>query len=150
MVLMIFILGVVLIWKRENDNIKVCCGNTKRHEYNYKVYKYIRANGGYEKWKYEILVEKEFENKNALLIKEKECINLLKPSLNSISSYQTKEERVKYIKEQDAKRLATKIECACGGKTSKLNKSTHEKTNRHQKYITNNITNNTYNITINN
>ncbi len=68
------------------------------------------------------------------------------------SAYQTNEERLIQKKEHNkisnAKSFATKIDCACGGKTDKLNKNNHEKTKKHQKYITNNITNNiTYNIT---
>ncbi len=76
---------------------------------------------------------------------------IIKPT-NMCRAYQTKEERVQYIKAQDAKRLATKIECACGGKTDKKNKSKHENTQQHQKYLQtiNNITYNITNLTINN
>ena len=129
------------------------CNNPNTNRYNYKVYQYIRANGGYDKWKYEILVEKEFENKTALKIKEQECINLLNPSLNSYNAYQTKEERRLYDIERakipNKIRLAEKINCACGGKTDKQNKPTHEKSKKHQKYLQtiNNNTNITYNIT---
>ncbi len=125
------------------------CNNPNSNEYNCKVYVFIRANGGFSKWKFEILVEKEFENKNALIIKEQECIKLFKPSLNSNNAYLTEEERRLQQKVFDEKRLATKINCACGSTTSKTNKSTHEKTQKHQKYLKtiNNITNITYNIT---
>jgi len=38
---------------------KYSCNNIKYHKYNYKVYKYIRDNGGWNEWKYEIIDEVE-------------------------------------------------------------------------------------------
>ncbi len=143
-----FYIGSSFDMKERKRLHKFVCNNTKRHEYNYKVYQYIRENGGFDNWKFEILVEKEFENKTDLHIKEQECIKLLKPTLNSYSAYQTAEELKLQEKKNHTKNLASKINCACGGKTDKQNKARHEKSKKHQKYITNNITNNiTYNIT---
>ena len=79
------------------------------------------------------LIEKEFENKTALKIKEQECINLLKPSLNSRDAYQTEEELIAQQKAHSAKKGATKIDCICGGKTDKANKGNHEKKQIHHK-----------------
>jgi len=142
-----FYIGSSFDMKARKRNHKNNCNNIKQKEYNYKVYQYIRENKGFENWKFEILVEKEFENKTALKIKEKECINLLKPSLNIQNPYRTEEDFKIQLKEHSVKGLATKINCPCGGKTSKANKTHHEKSKRHQKYITNNINNITYNIT---
>jgi len=145
-----FYIGSSFDMKQRKRDHKSNCNNPNTKKYNIKVYKYIRENGGYNNWKYEILVEKEFENKTALLIKEKECIVLFKPSLNSKSAYRTDEERITQRKADTAKRGATKIECACGATTSEAKKTRHEKTKKHQKYLQtiNNITNNiTYNIT---
>ncbi len=144
-----FYIGSSFNMKKRKLYHKYSCNDANSKEYNFKVYKYIRENKGFENWKFEILVEKEFENKKALIIREKECINQLKPALNSNNAYRTEEEFKLQTKEHSAKRFATKINCACGGKTDKMNKSKHEKSKKHQKYITNNITNNniTYNIT---
>jgi hypothetical protein len=144
-----FYIGSCWDIKKRKPNHKSFCNNPKGKEYNYKVYQYIRENRGFDEWKIEILVEKEFENKRALEIKEQECIKLLKPSLNSQSAYQTKEERRLQQKATDDKRLATKINCICGSKTDKHSKARHERTQKHQKYLKtiNNITNITYNIT---
>jgi hypothetical protein len=146
-----FYIGSTWDMKNRKTAHKTSYNNPKFKDDNRKVYKYIRANGGLDNWKYEILVEKEFENKTALRIKEKECINLLKPALNMCSAYRTDEERriQKQIhhKAESAKNFATKIKCACGKETSKKHKARHEKSKQHQKYITNNITNITYNIT---
>ena len=38
---------------------KYSCNNIKGRKYNYKVYKYIRDNGGWDEWKYEIIDEVE-------------------------------------------------------------------------------------------
>ncbi len=133
---------------------KTKCNNPNSNRYNLKVYQYIRANGGYDNWKYEILVEKEFENKRELENKEQECIKLLNPSLNSNNAYRTEEDmklqRKALNKVSNDKRRQTKINCICGGKTDKYHKANHEKSNKHQKYITNNITYNITNLTINN
>jgi len=150
-----FYIGSTFDMKKRKTEHKSNCNNPKSKKYNYKVYQYIRDNGGFDNWKFEILVEKEFENKTALKIKEKECIKLLNSTLNSQSAYQTTEERVKYIKEHHTKRLATKIKCACGEETSKTHKARHEKTKKHQKYLQtinniNNITNNITNLHIHN
>jgi len=144
-----FYIGSSFDMKLRKYKHKNNCNNSKQKKYNYKVYKYIRDNGGFDNWKFEILVEKEFENKTALHIKEQECIGLLKPTLNIKSAYQTYEEYKLQNQKIIAKNSAIKINCACGGKTDKHNKSQHEKSKKHKKYITNNITNNniTYNIT---
>ncbi len=150
-----FYIGSTWDMKERKRHHKFACNNANSKEYNYKVYQYIRENKGFENWKFEILVEKEFENKNALHIKEKEIINLLKPALNSRNAYRTKEELKEYNNKTSAKRVAIKIDCACGSKTDKMNKTTHEKTNKHQKYLQtinniNNITNNITNLHIHN
>jgi len=144
-----FYIGSSFDMKERKRKHKEVCNNDKSKDYNYKVYVFIRANGGFDNWKFEILVEKEFENKTALRIKEKECMVLLKPLLNSNNAYRTEEERKIQQKAHSAKNLATKIECACGSKTNKSDKSSHEKTKKHQKYLQtiNNINNITYNIT---
>ncbi len=87
-----FYIGSSFDMKVRKQQHKTKCNNPKLKEYNRKVYQYIRENGGFDNWKFEILVEKEFENKNALRIKEQECLKLFKPSLNSYNSYRTEEE----------------------------------------------------------
>ncbi len=132
--------------KRTHKNT---CNNVKRKEYKFKVYQYIRANTGFENWKFEILETALFENKTALRIREQHYKNLLNPSLNTCNAYQSKEERQLYKKKQSKTQLAQKITCDCGGRTDKNHKARHEKTNQHQKYLKtiNNIQNITINIT---
>jgi len=55
---------MVYIGSTENINVrmsrhKINCNNIKSHKYNYKVYKYIRDNGGWNEWTHEIIDEVE-------------------------------------------------------------------------------------------
>ncbi len=125
------------------------CNNPKSKDYDLKVYQYIRANGGFDNWKFEILETAIFENKNALRIREQHYKNLLIPSLNDRDAYITEEEKQEKQRNYNKNHFLQKINCACGGKTDKSNKARHEKSPKHQKYLQtiNNITNITYNIT---
>jgi hypothetical protein len=42
---------------------KHSCNNIKNQSYNCKVYKYIRDNGGWDEWKYEIIDEVEVDDR---------------------------------------------------------------------------------------
>jgi len=144
-----FYIGSTFNMRSRKYEHKHNCNNPNSKDYNLKVYQYIRANKGFDNWKFEILVEKDFENKTALKIKEKDCIKLLNSTLNMCSAYRTDEEFNLYTKANNVKRLAEKINCACGSTTNKHNKARHEKSKNHQKYLKtiNNINNITYNIT---
>ena len=72
-----FYIGSTWDMKNRKTAHKTSYNNPKFKDDNRKVYKYIRANGGLDNWKYEILVEKEFENKRELgLIKSKCSIDI--------------------------------------------------------------------------
>lgn len=55
----------------------------------YKSYKYqyIRENGGFENWIFEILEEREFEDRRELTLLEQFYMYIHKPSLNIIKSH---------------------------------------------------------------
>ena len=92
--------GYVYVIKCKDENIKDCyIGSTinlysrkKYHKcvynnpdnksYNYKVYKFIRDNGGFDNFSIEVIKEVEVENKKELLQYELEQYTLLRPSLN--------------------------------------------------------------------
>jgi hypothetical protein len=60
---MVYIGSTCDVANRMKSHKKNCTNpNTKGH--NYKLYKYIRENGGWEEWKYEILDEIEVPFKN--------------------------------------------------------------------------------------
>jgi hypothetical protein len=123
-----------------------------------KLYNYIRDNGGWDKFKFNII--KYFENidKKELLTLEKEYIIERSPLSNSFKPIETYEEylerkrnnqkkwrknnpyylivqksrpsQIEYIK----KRCSTKIECECGGKYTLQNKTNHFSRNIHKEY----------------
>jgi hypothetical protein len=157
------------------------CNNIKRTEYNYKVYRYIRENGGWDNWDFEILLETEVDSKEQLkLLYEREFQLELKPELNDRIEGRTKKEyrvankekilekkRKKYKdnkekiaekqkkyrenhkeqvfiqqkkwyeknKEEVVKKRSEKINCVCGNYYSRSNKSRHQKSKKHKKYI---------------
>ena len=70
--------------------------NTNNRKYNYKVYKFIRSNGGWDNW--EMIVEQETPNyeKYDREILEQSYIDLLEPQLNT--SYVIGENKVEHKK----------------------------------------------------
>jgi hypothetical protein len=80
------------------------CNNTNSIRYNYKVYKFIRNNGGFENWFFETLLEVEVEDKEQLrLLYEREYQLDLLPQLNVRVEGRTQEEWREDNKEEIAK-----------------------------------------------
>jgi len=93
---------------RRKSNHKSTCNNPNSISYNLYVYQFIRENGGFENWDLVILEEYSAQNKGELVWKEREWIERLKPSLNSMkrpvvtaeeNSEQNRESRRKYYEE---------------------------------------------------
>ena len=92
--------GFVYVIKCKDENIKDCyigstknlcrrkkqhksdCNNPNSKAYNYKVYEFIRNNGGFDNFTVETIKEVEVENKKELSQFELEQYTLLQPSLN--------------------------------------------------------------------
>ena len=64
---------------RKEKHKRSCC-NENDKAYNYKVYKYIRDNGGWENWETEKICDVEMDKLREM---EQYHIDFLKPSLNS-------------------------------------------------------------------
>lgn len=64
---------------------KTKCNNEKCKEYNFKVYKFIRENGGFENWILEEIETIEHDSENNVLVREREYywFNELKATLNN-------------------------------------------------------------------
>tara|TARA_R110001592_G_scaffold7981_1_gene43966 strand:- start:14 stop:454 length:441 start_codon:yes stop_codon:yes gene_type:complete len=78
------------------------CNNPNNRRYNIKLYKFIRANGGFQNFDYEILLETIEDDIKKI---EQKYIDELKPALNCINAcgFDKKEYHKKYkekIKEQ--------------------------------------------------
>lgn len=79
-------------------NHKSDCNNENAHNYNTPVYKYIRENGGWDTWEFEVIERFSCKNEEQLVEREDYYYDLLKPVLNTRRPLRTKEE----LKEQKA------------------------------------------------
>jgi hypothetical protein len=84
--------------KRKNEH-KRSCNNANKKDYNYKIYQTIRLNGGWENWSM-ILIE-SYPCNNGLEARRREryWYEELKPSMNTILPFISKEEKVEKGKE---------------------------------------------------
>ena len=135
---------------------KQCCCNEKGDKYNLPIYKYIRENGGWDKWIVAVLECVEDCDRYTLFELEQKWIDEIKPSLNcrkaptglSREEYrkQYRKENIEHIKEHDKQRYQKNKEqikeyrkekhtCPCGGKYITAHRARHLKTKRHQTYI---------------
>ena len=71
--------------------------------YNTKTYNIIRANGGFDNFKFINLGNIKNVTKKEARHTEQAFINLFKPNMNTINSYLTDEERKEYVKARNNK-----------------------------------------------
>ncbi len=76
---------------RKSDH-KRSCNNENKKEYNFNVYQFIRANGGFTNWDIIQLEQVEFNTKYELHARERYYIETLKSSLNKQIPTRTKDE----------------------------------------------------------
>ena len=77
-------IGSTTNFKNRGYTHKACCNNPNSKKYNYKVYKFIRDNGGWENWQMiKICDIKPCLDRNIMKKAERELIDELKPSLNT-------------------------------------------------------------------
>ena len=144
-------IGSTTNFTRRKYNHKTSCNNTGNEHYNYPVYKFIRENGGFENWDMVLVEMVNCNNKLELLKKERETIELLKPSLNSYNPIKScrkeyrrqiylenkddeakkQKERYKNNKDEINTKAAIKIICECGCMIRKSDISKHKKTKKH-------------------
>jgi len=140
---------------------KTCCNNPTDKKYNRKVYKCIRALGGWDAWSMIPILQYPCESKMALHIKEREIMENHNATLNCISAYNTKEEvrqinidkcrqykidnpeKLKALYKQyrinnaeKIKKFASeKITCECGSEVSRAVIARHRKSTKHFKLM---------------
>ena len=90
-------IGSTVNYSKRKGYHKSCCNNEKSKKYNFPVYKYIRANGGYDSFDYEIL-DKRFCCKVDAEIYESELMKIHKSTLNVVRNY-TEEDIKEHCKE---------------------------------------------------
>lgn len=113
--------------QRKKDH-KRDCNKTTRKGHNYRVYKYIRANGGWEAWEMtEIYYGSQFRELEKELLKEhfEECIN---SDMTGRTQAEWQSEYRKKNKERLNKWQSQKIKCnKCGKMSSRCNLARHQR-----------------------
>ena len=123
-----------------------CCSNENRHGHNFKLYKYIRENGGIDMWEIVKIIDYPCKNDIEAGKKEGEYIISLKCSLNTQLAgrdknqyyYDNKEEnnrkdRERWLirREELLTRQKERIICDnCGGETTRGNLARHKKSKK--------------------
>lgn len=106
--------------------------------HNYKLYKLIRDNGGWENVETQILLKLECDDKKDALKKEEEFRKVYNASLNARKAYQTEEELNEYnrkYREDNRHIINENYLCNCGGRYTKCNYTHHLNSKKHINYI---------------
>ena len=117
------------------------CNTPTCKEYNYNVYRFIRANGGFDNWCLIQLEEVHFNNRFELHARERHFFELLNASLNKCVPNRTDAEYgAKYRADNRVEiniKKSIKFNCTCGGKYTNNNKTQHYASNKHLLYLSN-------------
>ena len=118
---------------------KHSCNNPERKDYNYNVYRFIRANSGWSNWNMVLIVERSCNNSLEAHAIEREYYNLLGATLNKQIPNQTDVEYNKVYYEQNKEAIKAyqneKHTCCCGVCYTTQNKARHLRTIKHKQYI---------------
>ena len=120
---------------------KTNCYNENYHGYNYKVYQFIRANGGFQNFDIVQLEEANFDTKYELRARERYYLELLNATLNKYVPNRTDAESKRHyaIEHRDEinEKQRTKHNCVCGGKYTHCHRIQHFRSNKHLLYMAN-------------
>jgi len=123
--------------KRKSQH-KDCCTNEKSSDYNYKVYKMMRANGGWNEFQMLEIKKYPCNDSNEARSEEERCRIELKANMNAYKAFGAntrKEYEEKYRKENADKIKEWKkqiYDCECGCKISISHKARHLKSRNHK------------------
>ena len=145
-----FYIGSTTNMRLRKNRHKYDCNKENGKHYNLKVYHYIRSNGGYDAWQYEILEHiRNSINTKELHGVERKYIEQLKPTLNAQIPNRTRDEWIQDNKEYCINHRAQyyqnniatikakrneKFECPCGGRYTLINKTKHIKSKKHRAF----------------
>jgi hypothetical protein len=132
-------IGHTTNWNERKRNHRSCCNNEKVENYNLRLYKYIRENGGFDNW---TMIEVETypcETKRQAEIRERYWIEQLRATLNCIIPSRSKSERSRVYRIENKKIISDKakekITCECGCIVSRSSLTKHLQLSRHLKYM---------------
>ena len=134
--------GSTTDFRRRKSQHKYCCYNKDSLKYNFPIYMFIRANGGWNNWTMVEIEKFPCNDGNELRARERYWFELLEAKLNKVvpnrpvKEYQ-KQHSAQYRKknkEQIAAHKSEKFNCACGGKYTKSHEARHFLTKKHIQY----------------
>ena len=152
-----FYIGSAHDKNQREEGHKKTCNNENSEKYNYKVYIFIRDNGGWDNWIFEVIEEFPCENKIELVEREQYHYDLLNPALNTYKPYIPEEERKEVRRIRSAKHYQDNIEeiskrhkkykkdnnhkhiCICGIEYTLDHRARHCDSKKHKKFILNRI-----------
>ena len=106
-------IGSCVDLKKRIDVHKSNCNNKNSKKYNYKVYQFIRENGGFDNWKF-IWLEM-FKTDDTIFLRqlEQNYINTFPEELllNGIRAYRTEEDRREQLRQSSKKYKQQKVPC---------------------------------------
>jgi len=145
--------------KKTKYKFKKNCNTIVKNNY-YKVYQYIRENGGFYNWSIDLIEYYPCKNLDEAKTRKRHWIEKLKASLNKYIPITQKEyyennkekiaKRIKEWRKSNKKKLAEKskeyykkiaekgkekITCVCGSYIRKSNIAIHNKSKKHQNYL---------------
>ena len=118
-----FYIGSSINFYRRRYNHTSNCNNINARQYNCKLYKFIRDNGGFINWEFEVIKEYKFISKKELTINEQAYGDLLKPELNSYNIV-----GIDLLKDKNTrkKKNSVKVNCPhCGDEMLKISLKRH-------------------------
>jgi len=133
-----FYIGCTVDFHKRFINHKKCCNNPDTRQHYIKLYKHIRANGGWDSWNMVIIDECDSS------IKEIELIQEHKPRLNTMmydADINKERERLRGVeyRKKNKQKLADlkgrKCLCVCGSTYTHAHQSRHNRSKKHQNYI---------------
>ena len=92
-------IGSTISFRNRKRAHKKDCNTINRKSHNYKVYQFIRDNGGWDNWDMILIAKVNCNDKLELRKKEREFMEEYKPSLNMVKAQRDEEEKKEYHKE---------------------------------------------------
>ena len=151
--------GSTTDFTRRKYSHKWRCNNTNSKEYNMKIYKMMRDNGGFDCFNINIIKDFPCNNKQEALIEEDRCMREMKSNLNNNKAYRTPEQLFEYQKQyqkqyrqknqdkvkqyylenqdKNKEKYKQKVKCQCGCMIRKHNLARHQLTKKHKDYLLN-------------
>ena len=127
-----FYIGSSTDFKKRCWGHKSNCNNQNSKQYNYKLYKYMRENGGWDCWEMLLLYDYPCKNRNELHLEEQRAVKEYKSTLNQFIPARTYQERYKDNRE---KILQQRKEYRKNNKEKILQKNKERYENNREKYL---------------